>query len=140
MENSIVEPVRHNIVLYTFELCVTLWSNIDHAPTCSNIMNILIWNDIHLRMCIYIYIYISIYLYIYLYLYISLSLYIYICIYIYIHVCIYVFIYIYAHTFVWLNVFFVCSILKHQLNTDKLDENGTCISNAASVSLRRCSI
>ena len=24
---------------------------------------------------------------------------------------------------------FVCSILKHQLNTNTLDENGTCISN-----------
>ena len=29
--------------------------------------------------------------------------------------------------------FFVCSILKLQLNTDILDENGTCISNAVSV-------
>ena len=30
-------------------------------------------------------------------------------------------------------MFFVCSILKHQLNTDTLDENGTCISNAVSL-------
>ena len=36
--------------------------------------------------------------------------------------------------------FFVCSILKHQLNTDILDENGTYISNAVSVPLRKCSI
>ena len=28
---------------------------------------------------------------------------------------------------------FVYSILKYQLNTDTLDENGTCISNAVSV-------
>ena len=34
----------------------------------------------------------------------------------------------------WLNVFFVCSIPKPQLNSDILDENGTCISNAVSVS------
>ena len=33
--------------------------------------------------------------------------------------------------------FFVSSILKHQLNTDMLDENGTCISNAVSVSSRK---
>ena len=32
--------------------------------------------------------------------------------------------------------FFVCSILKHHLNTDILDENGTCISNAVPVSSR----
>ena len=38
--------------------------------------------------------------------------------------------------------FFVCSLLKHQLNTDTdiLDENGTGISNAVSVSSRICSI
>ena len=38
--------------------------------------------------------------------------------------------------------FFVCSLLKHQLNTDTdiLDENGTGISNAVSVSSRKCSI
>ena len=29
--------------------------------------------------------------------------------------------------------FFVCSILKYRLNTDILDGNGTCISNAVSV-------
>ena len=34
----------------------------------------------------------------------------------------------------------VCSILKHQLNTDILDQNGTCFSNAVSVSSRMCSI
>ena len=36
--------------------------------------------------------------------------------------------------------FFVCSILKHQLNTDIPDKNGICISNAVSVSSRKCSI
>ena len=36
--------------------------------------------------------------------------------------------------------FGICSILKHQLNTDILDGNGTCISNADSVSSRKCSI
>ena len=36
--------------------------------------------------------------------------------------------------------FFVCSILKHQLNIDILDENGTCFSTAVSVSSRMCSI
>ena len=35
--------------------------------------------------------------------------------------------------------FFVCSILKHQLDTDILDESGTCISNAVSMSSRQCS-
>ena len=30
--------------------------------------------------------------------------------------------------------FFGCSILKYQLNTDILDENGTCIFNVVSVS------
>ena len=34
--------------------------------------------------------------------------------------------------------FFVCSIFKNQLNTDILDENGTCIFNAVSVSSRKC--
>ena len=37
-------------------------------------------------------------------------------------------------------MFFVCSILKHQLNTDTLDENGTCISNAVSLLSRKYSI
>ena len=37
-------------------------------------------------------------------------------------------------------MFFVCSVLKHQLNTDILDENGTCISNAVSVSSTKWSI
>ena len=36
-------------------------------------------------------------------------------------------------------MYFFC-LLKHQLNTDILDENGTCISNAVSVPLRKCSI
>ena len=49
----------------------------------------------------------------------------------YIHIY---FIYIYIHTHI------VCSTLKHQLNTDILDENDTCISNAVSVSSRKCSI
>ena len=35
---------------------------------------------------------------------------------------------------------YVCSILKHQLNTDMLNKNGTCISNAVSVPFRKCSI
>ena len=35
---------------------------------------------------------------------------------------------------------FVNSRLKHQLNTDIPDENGTCISNAVSVSSGKCSI
>ena len=35
---------------------------------------------------------------------------------------------------------FVCPILKHQLITDILDDNGTCISNAISVTSRKCSI
>ena len=38
------------------------------------------------------------------------------------------------------NAFFCCSILKHQFNTDILGENGTCISNAVSLSSRKCSI
>ena len=42
----------------------------------------------------------------------------------------------YIYIFVWLNVFFF--YIKNQ--TDILDENGTCISNAISVSLRKCSI
>ena len=33
---------------------------------------------------------------------------------------------------------FVCSILKHQLNIDVLDENCTCISKAISVSSKKC--
>ena len=36
--------------------------------------------------------------------------------------------------------FFISSILKHLLNTGTVDENGTCISNAVSVSSRKCSI
>ena len=38
------------------------------------------------------------------------------------------------------NAFFCCSILKHQFNTDILGENGTCVSNAVSLSSRKCSI
>ena len=36
--------------------------------------------------------------------------------------------------------FFVCFILKHQLNTNIVDENGIYIRNAASVLPRKCSI
>ena len=36
--------------------------------------------------------------------------------------------------------FFACSILKYQFNTDILDEKGSCISNAVSLSSRKCSI
>ena len=36
--------------------------------------------------------------------------------------------------------YFACSIMKPQLNTDILEENGTCFSNAVSVSSRMCSI
>ena len=35
---------------------------------------------------------------------------------------------------------FICSILKHQLNTDILHKNGTCISNAVAVLSRKCSV
>ena len=35
---------------------------------------------------------------------------------------------------------FVVFILKQQLKTDILDGNGICISNAVSVSSRKCSI
>ena len=48
---------------------------------------------------------------------------------------------IYMHIyFVYIHIHIVCSTLKHQLNTDILDENDTCISNAVSVSSRKCSI
>ena len=67
----------------------------------------------------------NIYIYIYIYIYTP---------HIYIYICICICIYIYI--FVWLNVFFF--YIKNQ--TDILDENGTCISNAISVSLRKCSI
>ena len=36
--------------------------------------------------------------------------------------------------------YFVCFILKHQLNADILNGNCTFISNAVSVSPRKCSI
>ena len=48
----------------------------------------------------------------------------------------YIYIYIYIYIFEWLTVFIY--YIKNQ--TDILDENGTCISNAISVSLRKCSI
>ena len=34
----------------------------------------------------------------------------------------------------------ICSISKHQLNTDLLNKNSTCIPNVVSVSLRQHSI
>ena len=33
--------------------------------------------------------------------------------------------------------FFVCSLLKHQLNNDILDKSGTCISKAISMPSRK---
>ena len=68
------------------------------------------------------------------------NIYIYIYIYIYIHTP---HIYIYIHVYVYVYIY-ICMIkciffyIKNQ--TDILDENGTCISNAISVSLRKCSI
>ena len=35
---------------------------------------------------------------------------------------------------------YVCSVLKHQIYTGILDENGTCISSVVSVSSRKYSI
>ena len=52
---------------------------------------------------------------------------------------IYIF-YIYYFIYIYIIYIFVCCILKHLLNTDILVENGTCISNAVSVSSRKCSI
>ena len=42
--------------------------------------------------------------------------------------------------YIYIHIHIVCSTLKHELNTDMLDENDTCISNAVSVSSRKCSI
>ena len=72
---------------------------------------------IYVYIHIYIYKYTNIYIYIYIYLY-----------YTYIYICIYIL------------YFFVCSILKHQLNTDILDKNCICISNVASGSSRKFAI
>ena len=62
----------------------------------------------------------------------------YVLFYIYIIYIFYIYYFIYIYIYIYL---FVCSILKHLLNTDDiLVENGTCISNAVSVSSRKCSI
>ena len=63
----------------------------------------------------------------------------YILFYIYIIYIFYIYYFIYIfYIYIYL---FVCSILKHLLNTDDiLVENGTCISNAVSVPSRKCSI
>ena len=55
----------------------------------------------------------------------------------YINIYINTYIHIY---FIYIQIHIVCSTLKHQLNTGILDENDTCISNAVSVSSRKCSI
>ena len=52
----------------------------------------------------------------------------------------YIHIHIYMYVYIYISYFFVCFTLKHQLNTDMLDKNGTCISNAASVSSRKFAI
>ena len=59
--------------------------------------------------------------------------------YTFINISKYINIYMYIY-FVYIHIHIVCSTLKHQLNTDILDENDTCISNAVSVSSRKCSI
>ena len=114
------EPVSHNVffiyVLVNLEkLSDCVWH---YAPTRTHK-----WNDPWFGMTdTYIYIYITCIFYIFYFIYI-----LYILFYIYI-----LYIYIYL---------FVCSILKHLLNTDNmLVKNGTCISNAVSVSSRKCSI
>ena len=56
---------------------------------------------------------------------------VYICIYMLIHN---IYAYVYIYLYIYILYFFVCSILKHQLNADTLDKNGTCISNAVTVS------
>ena len=61
-------------------------------------------------------------------------------IYIYIYIYMYIHIHIYMYVYIYISYFFVCFTLKHQLNTDMLDKNGTCISNAASVSSRKFAI
>ena len=65
-----------------------------------------------LKSDIYIYIYIYTYIYIYI-------------IYIYIYKYLYTYIF-----YIYIHIHILCSTLKHQLNTDILDENDTCISNA----------
>ena len=50
------------------------------------------------------------------------------------------YIYINVYIYIYMYILFVCSTLKHQLNTDILGENDICISNAVSVSSRKCSI
>ena len=61
-------------------------------------------------------------------------------IYIYIYIYIYsLYLYIYIYIFVWLNTF-ICFISKHYLHSDVLNSNGFYISNAVSVSSRKCSI
>ena len=94
-------------------MCVTLCSNIG----CINLKWSLILND---NIYIYIYIHTP-----HIYIYIHTP-----------HIYIYMYMYMYIYIFGWLNVFFF--YIKNQ--TDILDENGTCISNAISVSLRKCSI
>ena len=82
-------------------------------------------SDIYIYIYIYTYIF---YIYIYTYTYIF---------YIYVYTYTYIF-YIYIYTYIHIHI--VCSTLKHQFSTDILDENDTCISNAISVSSRKCSI
>ena len=41
------------------------------------------------------------------------------------------------YIYIYINVFFVCSTLKHQLHADVLRESGICISNAVSVSSKK---
>ena len=49
--------------------------------------------------------------------------------------------YLYTYIFyMYIHKHIACSTLKNQLNPDILDENDTCISNAVSVSSRKCSI
>ena len=55
----------------------------------------------------------------------------------------YIYKYLYTYIFyiyIYIYILFVCSTLKHQFNTDILDENDICISDAVSVSSRKCSI
>ena len=135
------ESVSHNIL----EMFVTMWmceilkkllkcicpswpSMLQHRTHKSKMILDLEWQNIYI--CIYIY---NIYIYIYIYTYIHAYIYVYIYIYMYVYIYISIYIYIYIYIFLWL-IFFVCSILKHQLNTDVLDKNGTCISNAISMS------
>ena len=109
------EPVSHNVFLYTFYcwiVCVTMLQRRTHK-----------WNDPWFGMTdTYIYIYLF---YIHIIYFILYILYIY---------------FIYIILYIYILYIFVCCILKHLLNTDILVENGTCISNAVSVSSRKCSI